>query len=111
MAEREDPKVVFLGKGRKNSAKFQEMLSSLETFSVPAEFIEGIYVTDLTEKRYKINQTLLTESIGYDNISKEMHRLGIVRDVKMIEVVIDFDKAQNSIQQQSADILDSLFNT
>ena len=111
MAEREDPKVVFLGKSKKNNEKFHSILKTLETFRVPAEFLHGIYVTDLADYRYQINNSLLTQSIGYDNIGDEMRRLGVSRDVKQIEIIIDLDKAQKIIEQQSADMLNALFNS
>lgn len=111
MSERSGPKVMFLGMGKNDDhLEFQEMLQSLETFRVPPDFLAGIYITDLDDKRYKINKKLITNSVGYDNLDTEMRRLGVKPDIKLIEIVIDFDRAKSQIATQSSTLLDALFN-
>ena len=105
----ETPKIVLLGKSKSKHPEMQKMLKEIQASLVPYNFLDSVYITVADEEKYKIQKSYLKDGIDYKNIEDSLVQLGITREVHLIEVVIDLDRAFSCLQEETAELLDGLF--
>lgn len=103
------PKIVLLGKSKSKNPKMQKMLKEIQASMVPYHFLDSVYITIADEEKYKIQKSYLKDGVDYKNIEDSLVQLGITREVHLIEVVIDLDRAYSHLQEETAEMLDGLF--
>lgn len=104
------PKILIVGVGQKGeSSTVNDIISTVEPTQIPCSLLENLYVTLTDGTKYRVEKTYLGEGIDYKNIEQSLSNLGIRKDVKLIEIVIDLDAAHKLFSRHSADILDPLF--
>lgn len=109
MADR--PKVVILGKGKASgSDKMQQMLNQIELAEIPGHLLDSMFVTMSDSTKYKIEKKHIQAGVSYAHIEEHLAKIGITRDVSVIELVIDFDKAQALLDAELDNLLNPYFN-
>lgn len=104
------PKILIVGVGKKGGTDVvNDIISTVEPTQIPCSLLENMYVTLKDGTKYKVEKRYLGDSIDYKNIEQSLSKLGIRKDVKTIEIVIDLDAAHRLFARHSADILDPLF--
>jgi hypothetical protein len=105
------PKVVILGKGKASgSKKMQQMLTQIELSEIPGNLLDSMFVTMSDSTKYKIEKKHIQNGVSYAHIDEHLEKIGITRDVNVIELVIDFDKAQKVLDAELANLLNPYFN-
>lgn len=104
------PKILIVGVGKNaGTDAINAIISTVEPTQIPCVLLEGMYVTLNDGTKYKVEKQYLGEGVDYRNIEQSLSKLGIRKDIRLIEIVIDLDAAQRLFARHSADILDPLF--
>jgi hypothetical protein len=108
------PKIVMMGKGSVgNGSEIKLVNSIIKTIQpsvIPSNLLHGLFVTLDNDQRYKVSGADLGEGLDYDEIERYLINMGLNREIKLVEVVIDLDAVQNMLKEQTDQILDPIFN-
>ena len=102
---------MLLGKGKsKNLKETHELIKKIVPKTVPADLLEGMYVTLDTQKKFQIDPDLLKNGVNYDEMEPFLRHLGFKDDVELIEIVVDLDKTKSKLTKATNALLDNLFD-
>lgn len=99
------PRVVLVGKQRNHQDynDICDIISDIRPSQIPREFVHKVLVTTQNNKRHELNNKQLRNGVDYENIERYLTDLGIrLPDVKLVEIVIDLEKTQNALLQDTA---------
>lgn len=105
------PQVLLIGKGKSERAKkMKNLLSLIEPSQIPSVFLDRVVITLDTGQQYQIETYQLGDNgVQYDKIEQEIAKLGVSKNLAKIEVVIDLDVAQETLENETNSILDKYF--
>lgn len=103
------PKIVMMGKGTAGNRAVNEIIRTIQPSMIPSNLLHGLFVTLDDNQRYRVQNADLGEGLDYGQIERYLINMGITRDIKTVEVVIDLDAVQIMLKDLSAEILDPIF--
>lgn len=110
MSNPEMPKVMILGTGKnRNAREINAIMTCVDPVLIPASLLEGMYITFSDDNKVKVEQKHLGAGVDYQNIEGTLRHLGIDRNVKLIEIVVDLDLAHQLLKTRADLILKPLF--
>lgn len=110
MSNDSTPRVMIVGTGKlKDTVMVNNILGDIEPEMIPARLLQNLYVTAQDDTKYRVDRRYFGEGIDYKNIYRCLANMGIQSDVKLIEIVIDLDAAQELLSEQAALILNTVF--
>lgn len=110
MSESGIPRVMILGTGKNhNTREINSIMSSVEPVLIPADLVEGLYVTFNDERKVMVEKKHLSKGVDYRNIERTLRTLGLEKNIRLIEIVVDLDLAQDLLRERSDLILKPLF--
>jgi hypothetical protein len=110
VSNHETPRVMIVGTGKlKDTVIVNKILSDIEPELIPAKLLQDLYVTAQDDTKYRVDRRFLGKGIDYKNIYQCLASMGIQSDVKLVEIVIDLDAAQELLTAQAALILNTVF--
>ena len=110
MSSDSTPRVMIVGAGKlKDTVIVNKILSDIEPELIPAQLLQNLYVTAQDDTKYRVDRKYFGEGIDYKNIYNCLATMGIQSDVKLVEIVIDLDAAQELLSHQASLILNTVF--
>lgn len=106
------PQIMLLGKGKgDHTDEMHELINSIQPDKIPAEFLDGVYITTFNDKKYQIDPRLYEqEGLDYRNIEGYLNTLGIKsEDMATVEVMLDLDQTKNILSSNVDDITTKVF--
>ena len=106
------PQVMLLGKGKsKNLKETHDLIKKIHPKNVPAELLEGMYVTLESDQKFQIDPKLLKDGVNYEEMEPFLRHLGFKEDIQLIEIVVDLDKTKKKLNKATSALLDNLFDS
>jgi hypothetical protein len=103
------PRVMILGRSDTKNTVMQEYLQDIQTSQIPYDFLDTVFVTFESEEKIRVNKKYLKDGIDYNNIYRDLSRLGISQNVSLVEIIIDLDAAYTQLEKKTSAYLDPLF--
>jgi hypothetical protein len=103
------PRVMILGRSDTKNTVMQEYLQNIRTSQIPYDFLDTVFITFETEEKIRVNKKYLKTGIDYNNIDRDLSRLGISQNISLVEIIIDLDAAYKELEQKTAIYLDQFF--
>lgn len=110
MSQFSTPRVVVLGKSDTKHSAMQEYLQDIQTSLIPYDFLDTVFITFESEKKIQVHKKYLKNGISYDNIDRDLARIGVSQTISLVEIVIDLDAAYKLLQKKTAVYLDQFFD-
>lgn len=112
---REKVNVVLLGKQKNgiDNDKVRNLIASVNPSSIPIEFVHEIGVITKNNKRYNIHKPTdpnAPKEISYKKIDDYVRSLPTDSEVVTMEIILDLAKIDAWLYQQSAEILNKIFD-
>ena len=106
----ENPKVVLLGKGKSHiSDEMYELLTSIEPSYIPAHLVDNVFVTLEDDDKYRVDRKYYADGIHYNNFDDQLTKMGM-KDVKLVEIILNLDKTNNTVTEDTATLLNRWFD-
>jgi hypothetical protein len=106
------PQVVLLGKGKSDHTdEMSKLIDDIKPENIPAQFLEGVYVTTPSGKKYQIDPRLYADrGLNYKNVGDYIDtlKLNINESPETIEVVIDLDATKKILSKSVKSLTDIL---
>lgn len=103
------PKIVMMGKGRESSPAVNEIIRTIQPSMIPSNLLHGLFVTLDDNQRYQVKNADLGEGLDYEQIERYLTNMGVSRDIKLVEVIIDLDAVHIMLKTLADQILDPIF--
>jgi len=110
VSNHETPRVVIMGTGKTHNAEdINAIMSTVEPVLIPLSVLDSMYITFTDNTRVVVEKRFLDDGVDYKNIEGSLRKMGISANIKLVEIVVDLDKAYTMLQEKTGLILDPLF--
>ena len=105
------PQIMLLGKGKgDHTDEMHELINSIQPEKIPADFLDGVYITTFSGKKYQIDPRLYADGLDYRNVEGYLNTLGLkTEDMETVEVMLDLDKTKNILSSNVDEITNKVF--
>lgn len=107
----DNSRIVLMGKSKsKSTPDLLSMLGDVDPRNVPANLLDGVFVTMVDKSRFQIDKRHLSNGINYDQIYSQVKAAGAKTNIDTIEIIVDIDYAKLLVDRQAEALLGPYFN-